>query len=218
MALIINGIRLPLRSERRFSRRYYSDEHKMGGVVSRFKDGSASITASELQTEWPSWRDEVRMDFCQASGWLKQQADFPDMLRFIMQNGGPRHWSAIASCVASQLPRDEAFNTLVRALRSTELGQSTNVHQAIAHTKHPEAEAALRRHLAVLWSHPALWEDADFRNWVGFDATTCIANLLELGAPPTDFGEQVRQLSKHACSGNRKSCRTFLSKHYPWLK
>jgi len=39
-----------------------------------------------------------------------------------------------------------------------------------------------------------------------------------LGAPASDFAEQVRKLSEHVCSGNRKSCRKFLSKHYSWLK
>jgi hypothetical protein len=76
----------------------------------------------------------------------------------------------------------------------------------------------LRAHLAALWSHPALWDHDDFINWVGFDATTCIAHLVELGAPSSDFTEQVRRLSEHVCSGNRDSCRNFLSKHYSWLK
>jgi hypothetical protein len=51
-AIVVNGIRLPLRNERRFSRFYYSDGERMGSMVSRFMDGSASITASELQNEW----------------------------------------------------------------------------------------------------------------------------------------------------------------------
>jgi hypothetical protein len=216
-AITMDGIRLPLRRERRFSRSYHSDEHKMGSEISRFMDGSASISASELQQEWPNWTDDIRSDFCQSSCWLHEQPDFPEMLRFIMQHGEPEHWSGIALSVASQLPRDEAFDTLFRALRSTELGHSSNISQAIAHTKHPDADATLRRHLAALWSHPSLWENADFVNWVGFDVTTCIAHLIELGAAPTDFTEQVHRLSEHTCSHNRESCRNFLSKHYSWL-
>lgn len=217
-AVMVDGVRLPLRRERRFSRSYHSDEHRMGSEVSRFMDGSASITASELQREWPGWTEDMRSDFCQSSCWLHEQTDFPEMLRFIMEHGGPEHWSGIALSVASQLPRDEAFDTLVRALRSTELGHSSNISQAIAHTKHPDAEATLRRHMVALWSHPALWDDDSFINWVGFDVTTCIAHLIELGAPPSDFTEQVRRFSEHVCSGNRRSCRNFLSKHYSWLK
>jgi hypothetical protein len=217
-AVTMNGIRLPLHRESRFSRSYYSDKHRMGFEVSRFMEGTASITASELQREWSGWAEDMRSDFCQSSAWLHEQADFPVMLRFIMKHGDSTHWSGIALSVASQLPRDEAFDTLVRALHSTELGGSANISQAIAHTKHPDAEATLRRHLAALWSHPALWEDDVFSNQVGFDVTTCIAHLIELGASPSDFTDQVRRLSEHVCSGNRESCRNFLSKYYSWFK
>jgi hypothetical protein len=214
----MDGIRLPLCRESRFSRFYQSDEHKMGSEISRFMDGSASITASELQREWPTWSEEMRGDFCQSCYWLHEQSDFPEMLRFIMQQGSSEHWAGIALSVASQLPCDEAFDTLVRALYSTEPGHTANITQAIAHTKHPDAEVTLRRHLAALWEHPALWDDDDFVNWVGFDATTCIDHLIELGAPPSDFTEQVQRLSAHVCSHNRESCRNFLSKHFSWLK
>lgn len=53
-AVVRDGIRVPLSHERRFSRSYHSDEHKLVSVISRFMDGSASITASQLQKEWPS--------------------------------------------------------------------------------------------------------------------------------------------------------------------
>jgi hypothetical protein len=211
-------IRMPMFRDGRFSRSYHSVEHNMGREISRFMDGSASITASELQSEWGSWSDDVRTDFCQSSDWLHQQADFPQMLRFIMQHGSSRHWSGIALSVASCLPQQEAFDLLVRALHSTDIGHTANFAQAIAHTKHPVAQATLRRHLAAVWAHPALWDDADFVNWVGFDATTCIAHLIEAGAPPSDFSEQVRRLSEHVCLLNRQSCRNFLSKHYSGLK
>lgn len=217
-AIMHDGIRLPLQRERRFSRSYYSKERKIEVHLSRFMDGSASITASQLEKEWPNWAEDMRSDFCQYSCWLHGQADFPEMLRYIMQHGDRGHWSGVASSVASQLPRDEAFDVLLRALHSAELGHASNFTQAIALTKHPGAEATLRKHLAALWSHRALWKDDDFTNWIAFDATTCIAHLIELAAPPSDFTDQVRRLSEHVCAGNRNSCRTFLSKHYSWLK
>jgi hypothetical protein len=219
-AVVMDGVRLALHWECRFSRSYQSDDQKLGTIISRFVDGSASITASELQREWPIWTDYMRIDFCQSCGWgsLQEQADFPEMLRFIMQHGEQKQWSGIAMSVASQLPRDEAFDTLVRALRSTELGRSSDISQAIAYTKYPNAEATLRSHLATLWSHPSLWQDDDFRNRIGFEMTACIEFLIDLGAPPSDFIEQVRRLSEHVCLGNRDSCRNFLSRHYSWLK
>lgn len=216
-AVIVDGIRLPLHREHRFSRSYHSDEHKMGSEVSRFMDGSASITASELQREWHTWTDRLRMDFCQSCCWLHEQSDFQDMLRFIMQHGTPDEWSGVAMSVASQLPRDEAFDILLRALRSVEIGHTSNIAQAISITKHPDAEPTLRRHLDAIWVHDALWEDAEFINWVAFDATTCLAHLIDLGASQGDFEDRVRQLAEHTCARNRNSCRSFLSKHYKWL-
>jgi hypothetical protein len=157
------------------------------------------------------------MDFCQECSWLRKQDDFRDILRFIMQHASPAEWSGIASSVASQLPRDEAFDILVRALRTVEIGRSSNIGQAIAITKHPDAESTLRHHLKAIWAHDALWENADFLNWIAFDATTCIAHLIELGARPCDFEDHVRQIAHHICTNNRDSCRNFLSKHYAWL-
>src|SRR5205809_311898 len=103
-AVVVDGIRLPLWRERRFSRSYHSDQHKMGSQVSRFMDGSASITVSELQREWHTWTEDQRMDFCQSCCWLHEQPDFADMLRFIMQHAAPDEWSGVAMSVASQLP------------------------------------------------------------------------------------------------------------------
>src|ERR1041385_1490146 len=99
-AVVINGVRMSLTRERRFSRTYRSVAPRMGADISRFMDGSAAITAPELQREWPGWTEEQRMDFCGACSWLQEQADFPEMLRFMMQHAGPREWSQIASSVA----------------------------------------------------------------------------------------------------------------------
>jgi hypothetical protein len=207
---------MPLTRERPFSRTYYSAE--IGTYhVSRFMDGSASMTASELQREWPAWTEYQRLDFCNNCSWLFRQSDFPEMLRFIMQHGSPHDWSPIAGSVASQLPCDEAFRVLLGALQGVEIGNCSNIAQGIALTKHPNAEATLRRHLQAVWEHQALWDDADFTNWVALDATSCIAHLIELGAPVADFEEQAGRLSRHVCFKNRESCRNYLSKHYAWL-
>ena len=102
----------------------------------------------------------------------------------------------------------ELFKFEIHGRSSTfEFGHASNITQAIAKTSHPHAEFTLRRHLHAVWQHPAFWDDADFINWVAFDATTCIAHLIELGASPEDFVEQVRQLSNHVCSHNRELYR-----------
>ncbi len=211
------GIRMPLHRETRFSRFYYSAKHKNGAEISRFMDGTATITAAELQRDWASWPEKIRSDFCQSCVWLSGQADFSEMLRFITQNGSSPEWCAVALSVASELPRDEAFAFLVQALNQTEIGETANLTQAIAATKHPEAEAKLRRNLAAIWAHPDLWANEDHMNKVAYDAMTCIEHLIQLGVPPSDFAEQVRQLSEHVCPGNRDCVRTFLGKYYSWL-
>jgi hypothetical protein len=215
-AITIDGVRLPLVSERRWARIYVSKEPSMGSEVSRFMDGSAAISFAQFASEWPTWSECERRDFCSACSWLHEQTDYPDMLRYIMQHGGPDDWSALANAVGSRLPQGEAFDLLTRALRSTDLGNASNISQGISLTRHPEAESVLRAHLASLWSQASLWQNDDFTNWLAFDATACIAHLIELGASPADFAAHVRQLSEHVCSGNRDSCRNFLQKHYSW--
>jgi hypothetical protein len=209
---------MPFRREHRFSRSYRSDDPKMGCQISRFMDGSASMSAEELKREWASWDEAIRADFCNSYAWLRGQPDFPEMLRFILQQGTPIDWANVALSVASELPRDEAFGLLVKALCHTTTFQTSNLTQAIAKTRHPDAETTLRNHLTKVWERPAMWENAEFMNWVAFDATTCVAHLIELGAPPADFSEHVRQLSGHVCPRNRDACRNFLSKYYSWLK
>lgn len=217
-AINIDGKRFPLSRETRFSRTYHPADRKTCREISRFMDSSASITLAQLKSEWSGWTEAERIDFCEACGWLNEQQDFPDMLRFILQNGDLENWSAIALSVGSHLPQDEAFNTLVQILRGAGAGTKSNIAQAIAKTKHAGASDVLRKHLDSVWTHSSLWDAADFINWVAFDATTCIAHLIEIGVSPAEFDERVRRLSRHVCSGNQNSCRNFLSKHYSWLK
>ncbi|HWY77494.1 MAG TPA: hypothetical protein VN281_17885 [Verrucomicrobiae bacterium] len=217
-AVVINGVRVPLSFETPFTRAYYSREPKKEGCeISRFMDGSASITLAELQRGWPIWTEEKRADFCQSCSWLYKQADFPDMLRFIMARGGLPEWSAIAGEVATYLPCEEAYPFLLDPLRTGSVKDCINIVQAIASTKHPEAEETLRKHLRTIWEQPKLWDNDDFLNWEAYAAETCIKHLIELGAPPADFEDQVRKLSEHVCPNNRESCRRFLPKYYPWL-
>ena len=216
-AIVVDGIRFPLGRGGRFARRYRSNDDSMGYDISRLMDGSTSIDVAELQREWPALSETDRLDFCQGCSWLRDQPDLPDMIRYVLQQAGPKEWSAIALPVASHLPRDEAFDRLHQALHLVGIGRAANITQAMALTKHPEAELALRHHLAAILAHDGLWDDAEFVNWVAFDATTCIDHLIELGAAPVDFEEPVRRLASHVCARNCDSCRSFLAKHYGWL-
>ncbi len=217
-AVVSNGLRMPLVKERHFSRSYSAVEEKKGMEISRFMDGSASMTLEQLQSGWTSWGEDERVDFCNSCCWLHKQSDYPEILRFIVQHGSPRVWPAIAMLVAVHLPQDEAFDFLHRTLISSEAGKGSNFIQGIGLTKHPNAESTLRRHLQSVWANSNLWDDDDFLNWVTYDAMNCILYVIELGAPTSDFEDQVRQLSQHRCRGNRESSVQRLSKHYSWLK
>jgi hypothetical protein len=217
-AIVAEGARIPLTRETGFSRTYHSKELNMTHDVSKFMDGSASITLGELERDWGTWMDDERLDFLNACDWLDQQEDFPDMLRFIFRVGETEDWSAIALCIAGHLPKDDAFNLLVTGLRTAQIGQSSNFAQGIARTKHPEAASTLRQHLQRIWQQESIWDDDPFLNWIAFDATTCITHLIEIGAPQSEFEDKVLQLSRHANSGNRDCCRNFLGKYYDSLK
>ncbi|HEX7862689.1 MAG TPA: hypothetical protein VF773_20310, partial [Verrucomicrobiae bacterium] len=165
-AVMFEGVRMPLKHEGRFARSFHSAEKKQTFQISRFMDGSASITADELLRGWHNWEKRERLEFCQSCSFLRKQSDFPEMVRLIMEHGGTTEWSAIALQVAGTLPQADAFDLLVRALRSVEIGRSCNFAQAIARTKHPEAERILREHFTVIWAHNELWNDAEFVNWI----------------------------------------------------
>ncbi|HWY75384.1 MAG TPA: hypothetical protein VN281_07195 [Verrucomicrobiae bacterium] len=216
---VIYGVRIPLSFETQFTRYYNSGDPRVTSLdVSRFMDGSASMTLEQLRREWPTWTREQKHDFCRASCWLYKQADYRDMLRFIMVHGGPEEWSASAVIIATYLPSGEAFDFLRGVLRDTSVEAYPSIVQAIATTKHPEAEQTLRKYLGIVWAHPKLWIDIEGLNRIADAAVACIRELIELGASPSDFEDQVRKLSEHICAKNRESCRRWQAKYYPWLK
>ena len=217
-AVTLNGVRMPLVVERRWTRIYATEDRRTSHMASRFMDGSAAITYAKFSRRWRWWSKQSREEFCSACSWLHEQSDYPDILRHIMRHGTREHWRAVANSVGVHLPQDEAFGLLSQALLSAMPGDASNLTQGIARTKHPDAERVLRAHLAMLWTDMELWQNNDFINWVAFDATTCLAHLIELGASPTDFDGQVRQIMEHPCGRNRDSCRFYLGKSYPWLQ
>jgi len=215
-AVTVLGMRLPLGRESRFLRHYFSEENRRASVVSKFEDGSATMTLAELREQWPTWSAGEKHEFINACHGLHRQGDYPDILRYLMRQDDPHAWSALAGQVGGWLPQEEAFELLTHALKSVE-SHSANITQGISITRHPGGAGILRAHLQKLWRHPGLWDDDPFTNWHAFDAICCIQHLIQLGDSPDEFLEQVRALSAHACAGTRESCATFLSSHYDWI-
>ena len=215
-AVNILGVRMSLKREGRFSRYYHSNEKNAGAEVSKFEDGTASISMAQLRNEWSGWSALDRLEFASACRWLRGQPDFPDILRFLMSQDDVTLWSCLALPVGDSLPQEEAFELLVGSLNRLD-AHTANITQGIAATKHPLAKEVLSKHLDQLWQHPRIWEDDPFTNWPAFDAICCIQHLLQLGVSPAALEDKVRLLSGHACAGTRESCAGFLHEYYDWL-
>jgi hypothetical protein len=210
------GVRMPLVKERRFARFYSSLEPKLSTQVSRFSDGSASISLEELRENWSNWSDADKRDFCSACSELHEHRDFADMLRFVMSHGDVWNWSSVANLVSHALPMEEAFSVLKTALERTSSMQG-NLIQAIALTKHPNSAPLIREHLAQIWTRAGLWADDSLLNWTAQDAILCIQYLIELGDNPADYEDKVRFLAEHVCARNRDSCSRWLHQYYDWI-
>lgn len=215
-AVILDGERMPLKKETRWTR-YYEEDGKRWMAISRFVDGSASITLEELQREWPAWSEDERRRFTFAYSVGKAKQEAPAIMRHIMEQGGMECWKCCAMSIAKHRPAEEAFDFLAAALRAAEPGRGCNLSQGLCMVKHPGVIEVLKEHLARMWANSALWEDDSFTNWIAYDAITCIEHLIRAGAPPSDFEEQARKLAGHVCKGNRESWVLYLGKYYPNL-
>ena len=224
-AIKVDGTRIPLAYETRFKRHYIEKKSELEAHhtdVSRFIDGTASITLQQLKEEWSSWTDADRADFCDSLIDLVNldQPDLAEIVRFLLQEANVD----ILGALVLQLPvvqtfsRDETFELLIGVLQRSSLGHTSNIVRALGLTQHPEAGATLRRHLQSIVATPAAWEDAKFHNYLAKDAAYCVLNLVKLGAPPAEFDGIVRRLSEHVCPRNREWCRRNFAKDYAWVK
>jgi hypothetical protein len=223
-AIIVGGIRIALAYETRFQRHFILSEpdKQSDTVVSRFVDWSASITLQQLKQEWSTWTDADRADFCASMCDLELigQQDFAEIVRFLLQNAKIDILAPVVLHlpVSQMFPPDETFRLLFGVLQHSSLGHTASVIRALGGTKHPEAEATIRRHLRLIVADAATWVDAEFFNKIAQDAAYCISSLLKLGVRSADFEEIVRRLSEHACERNREWCRRNFAKHYAWLR
>ncbi len=222
--ILIRGVRVPLRLETRFIRYFPNPEPWLPRQnddleISRFVDGSVTVTLAQLPTEWAAWTEHDRMDFCRSIDDLQllEQPDLPAMVEFIVHHANYDELSCVAPCVPRIFPQEEAFRLLLVALENSAIGHGTNIVQAIAGTKHPQAIATLRTQLQSVLNHSALWEDASFVNWVAYEGVYCIRYLIELGAPPVEFEELARKFAQHPCRRIRQSCLKLFSRYYAGL-
>src|SRR5262249_12782007 len=141
-AALLSGVRMPLCRERDFWRQFAEAGQRHVLEVSRFMDGSVSMTGAEFHAGWPEWPEGKRCDFCDHCAWLQGQPDFADMLRVILNEHDLGYTNRIALPVAGALPQEEAFARLCIALRTAD-SPTANLTQGIAATRHPGARAVL---------------------------------------------------------------------------
>lgn len=149
-ALWEGEIRFNLLRETRFCRTYSSPDKKRATTISRFMDGSASISAQELKKEWPNWPYPMRSVFCTNCGWLHKQEDYAEIMWHILNDADPDLISASSSKIATCL-KQESYPVLLTYLHQSLPGDGSNLVQALMETGHPAAEPTIRRRLALLW-------------------------------------------------------------------
>lgn len=197
--------RKPLIREQRWSRHFGTDEPV--AIVSRFEDGSASITYDELANGWATWSEYDRIDFCQNCTWLRGQPDLPDILRFIASHGDPSEWGGVALPIACTLPAAEAFATLEKMFEASVIGTRSNLVQAIGLVEHAGSLELVVADIRALAPLEATWHPDKFVNWHASELTCAVHSALNLGANAADYTDLVRRLASHPSPVNAAGAR-----------
>lgn len=193
-SVTIDGVRLDLYRESRWSRWYHNKERGMTYGYSRFMDGSASISLSELESNWDSWDQHERIDFCQNLAWASDDI-LRDILRFIMKHGGPREWAGCALSIGRLFPKEEVVGFFSEACRHARVGELANLMQVLAATRDPSVHRTISRCLDRVWKSRRLFDDQ--YPHAAMDAVYCMKHLLELGSSPDTFRAKREALLNH---------------------
>jgi hypothetical protein len=210
--IYLDGQNLTLVRETRWLRHYKGG--RFGSLVdSRFRDGSAAITLTELAEQWPDWNGSERQDFCLAF----MHGDVPerrDILRYLIRNGDSSHHATIALPIAIHLLSEESFPILKQWCETAPIGKGANFFQAMGMTKSADAAEVLQRCLARVWASPDLMDTSDFCNWTAFDAICCMAALLHMGVDPESLRPQFEQLKTHPFSRTRTQAEQHIGEFF----
>jgi len=176
---------------------------------SKFIDGEASITLSELAKRWPAWTEIERHDFCSAFS-CGEWPESAEIFRFLSSDESEIIRSTIALRFAMSLDADEAYPILRAWASEVKIGSRGNYIQAIAVTEHPKALEALWLEFYELCAHPSLMDDSDWLNDIAMDLVWCIQYLVELGVSTGELRPTVSKLKSHPCQGIRRHVHRWL--------
>ncbi len=195
---------MELVNETRWSRHYSMEELQTKLYESKFADGSANISLEELKSEWPTWSQSERMDFCQAVTQAKF-AHLPELLRFVMAEGNIETWSAIANIAAKVLPPEVSVPFITNACLKAPVGKGAKFYQALALTRAPETIPTLHKSLDRIWADRQLMKDDTLFDWAAYDATCCLEYLLQLGDKSPKITEKYKILIQHPHNLSRQN-------------
>ncbi|WP_203546990.1 hypothetical protein, partial [Roseiconus lacunae] len=208
-AALLEGTRLT--RETQWSREYQHPDGTNALLDSRFRDRSATISYHQLSTDWASWSDAEKLDFCQSFCHYRGR-NFAKMLRFIVNNGNDLVWSTIAMPVAMTLPTNEAVAFLCDRIENSEIGTRANYFQGCWITKSNDTVPTLNDAINQIWRSPELMVPHSFCNWVTHDAIWCIDALVRLGEPKEQLLDHYNQLSRHPTMGTQAV--KWLAEHF----
>jgi hypothetical protein len=196
-AVNVQGMRMPLARESRFLRVYRDDVHGAAMEVSRFMDGTATMTPSVLDAEWTGWDEELQVELCKGLWWVDAEDDREEMLRFVMRRGNPRHWSAVAPSVACYLEDEEAFALLWKAVEDSGGIVSGMVKGLLGLA--PETPYSMIMRILDRWlQNPLIWSQEEAGIALANDALKAFGHLRrDPCAMTSGIEKKMRELGKH---------------------
>lgn len=200
-------------AETEWSRTFWKQDGTGVFFQSKFPQGEAMITLSELAQRWPSWSESERHDFCNAV-CCGDVRDKVDIFRFLATDQAEPIRSTIALGVALSLRAEEAYPILKSWANDAKIGHRANFFQAIAITRHPDALDTLQAEFHELSEHPDLFDDSGRYNFVALELVGCIQHLLQLGSSPDTLRPMVSKLRNHPCHRIRQQVKHGLSNSF----
>lgn len=204
---------MQLVKETRWSRQYEMDPQTKF-FESKFADGSADISVSQLEDEWGTWSVVERADFCQ-SVTQSRLPHLPDILRFIMLNGDFASVETVANSIARNLPAEEAVPYITDMCKTVPVGKGAKFYQALALMRPAFCRDTLMHCLNRTWSDSRFLSEDEVFDWVANDAVCLIEYLVQLGQNPGTLADKYKVLVRHPNNVNKQSAINRLSPFFP---
>ena len=207
----LNGERLKLVKETRWSRRFASLDGRRIVLKSRLEDGSASITLTQLDADWSSWTREERGDFCNSIRGLRGPIRI-DVLRFLIKNADADLLRNVAMELVD-LPSVEIVPAFSRWIQDSAPGRATNYVQALGWTKAREGTAVIAHRLTHLKAAPSN-VDESARTLINLEELQCIRQLIELGRSPSEYQSEAIRFATHSAPTVQHAYRYYLAEYF----